>query len=282
MKTILVPALMVIGLLTLPCHGQEAAIEFVRVKIPGFPHVNDSPQAGPGAEIRLTLAAQTGDDFYDGGGLDSQSELHLSGTVTETGATTETTRADLGRLKFVRPLPEGFHLEVYESTSPLKKGLLRRKDAELYSSTFAYKVLVFGADNRVINAWDLTDFFHPILEMNTADVVGPILYFDANYNGYSRITKEKTGYLVAFDVLKGEVLWTSPALTASYRGFVVFGDHIATGYGFTAEPDFLYLLNRHSGAVVQKERLNSAPERLAVKGNRVFVKCYEGSYVFEF
>ena len=45
----------------------------------------------------------------------------------------------------------------------------------------------------------------------------------------------------------GRVLWQSPSLVANADGFAVVGDVIVTGYGFTAEPDYLYALDRQNG-----------------------------------
>ena len=55
---------------------------------------------------------------------------------------------------------------------------------------------------------------------------------------------------------------------------------LITGYGFTAEPDFLYLLNRGNGAVHQTVPLRSGPEFLALKQTALFVRTYNTDSVF--
>ncbi len=65
------------------------------------------------------------------------------------------------------------------------------------------------------------------------------------------------------------------------RNFAVSGDALIAGYGFTAEPDWLYVLDRKTGAVVQKLRLASGPEYVIARGDRVFVRCYNTDYVFK-
>ena len=281
MKALIVPVLLLLGCLATPCHAEEPRVEAVRVKNPGFPHV-DKSLPGAEAKMKMKLVGQTGDDLYDGGGRLAQNELNVPDAGPGHAADAGLTRTEYGNLKFFRPLPDGCHLAIYESSAPLGSGLLKKNDAAIYDKDYSYVAVILDRSNKTTKVYDLGEFFPLILEMGTAEVVGNILYFDSNYNGYADITKSKTGYLVAFDLLKGVALWTSPALTSSYNGFVVVNDHIIAGYGFTAEPDFLYVLNRHSGEVVQKEKLKTGHERFAVKGNRVYVKCYNINYVFEF
>jgi hypothetical protein len=76
------------------------------------------------------------------------------------------------------------------------------------------------------------------------------------------------------------VLWRSRPLVANAASFIVVGDVLITGYGFTAEPDFLYLLNRRSGAVIQTIPLRSGPEYLALKKDVLLVRTYNTDAVF--
>ena len=57
-------------------------------------------------------------------------------------------------------------------------------------------------------------------------------------------------------------LWRSKALVANAQTFAVTPDYLLTGYGFTAEPDYLYLLDRRTGRVVERLSLPSGPERI--------------------
>jgi hypothetical protein len=68
---------------------------------------------------------------------------------------------------------------------------------------------------------------------------------------------------------------------AGASNFIVRDRVIVTGYGFTSEPDFLYLLDRRDGSVVQRVRLRSAPEWILARGDRLYVRCYDTNYVFE-
>ena len=66
--------------------------------------------------------------------------------------------------------------------------------------------------------------------------------------------------------------------------FIVKGDAIISGYGFTAEKDHLYILNlnKSNGRIVQRVSVCSAPDFLVEKGGRLFARTYNTDYVFKF
>jgi len=113
-----------------------------------------------------------------------------------------------------------------------------------------------------------------------ADEAGGLVYVSNFHSTYAKSSGGHNGYLSAIDLRTQKVRWRSRPLVCNSRNFVVHGDAILTGYGFTAEPDFLYVLNRHTGAVVQTVKLKSGPEYILVKGAHVFVRCYDTDYVF--
>ena len=56
---------------------------------------------------------------------------------------------------------------------------------------------------------------------------------------------------------------------------MLLGDTIVSGYGFTAEPDYLYAIDRRTGHVTGRILLPSAPERIARHGNVLTVDTYD-------
>ena len=54
---------------------------------------------------------------------------------------------------------------------------------------------------------------------------------------------------------------------------------IVAGYGFTAEPDFLYLLDRRTGRVLDRLAVPSAPEVIKLRGDRLHVRTYDRQVV---
>jgi hypothetical protein len=73
-------------------------------------------------------------------------------------------------------------------------------------------------------------------------------------------------------------IWRSPALVGN-AGTFVDGGYIVSSYGFTAEPDFLYLLDRRTGKVLDSLSVPSAPEIIKLRGKRLHVRTYDHQVV---
>jgi outer membrane protein assembly factor BamB len=116
-------------------------------------------------------------------------------------------------------------------------------------------------------------------ELTWARQVGKTLYVSHTHLTYASATRGRNAYITAIDVETHEILWRSPALVANSRTFVVAGDLIVSGYGFTAEPDYLYLLSRRTGKVLDRLSVPSAPEVIKLRGNRVHVRTYDRDVV---
>lgn len=185
-----------------------------------------------------------------------------------------------GKLKFFRSSGD-LHVAIYEEVKPRADAKTEKGMSSIYDKEFNYTAVLFSDDYQPEKLF-LLEAFHPgILEMGDAHLVGPILYFDCNYNGYAKIAKRKTGYLVAFDLKKEKVLWTSRSLTSSWRGFIVLHDAVISGYGFTEEKDALFVHNRFTGKRWLKVKLKSAHEYLIPKGDKLYVRTYDMNYVYQ-
>lgn len=114
-----------------------------------------------------------------------------------------------------------------------------------------------------------------------AHVENDILYVIASYPGYAREVGGKTGYLAALELKTGKLLWqTGPRVANSYN-LALGSDFLICGYGFTAEPDYLFVVDKKTGRTVQRIFVKSAPEHIALEGNQLFVRCYNMDYVFK-
>ncbi|HEY3247773.1 MAG TPA: hypothetical protein VGK88_05730 [bacterium] len=109
---------------------------------------------------------------------------------------------------------------------------------------------------------------------------GGVLYVSNFHRTYARSSKGLNGYITAIDLTKGTISWRSRPLVINANNFVVAGEVVIAGYGFTAEPDFLYLLNRANGTVIQTVPLRSGPEYLALRKDTLFVRTYNTDAVF--
>lgn len=146
---------------------------------------------------------------------------------------------------------------------------------------------VVGADARTQElryAFDFRAFTQPpnrgeFEPVTWAREAAGVLYVSNSHLTYASQTKGRNAYLSAIDLETTRTLWRSPALVANSRTFVVTGDLIVAGYGFTAEPDFLYLLDRRTGKVLDRLAVPSAPEIVRLRGSMLHVQTYDRQVV---
>jgi hypothetical protein len=116
-------------------------------------------------------------------------------------------------------------------------------------------------------------------EIQWAAFAGGVLYVETAHLTYARSSGERNAYVTAIDLKGRKVLWRSPALVANARTFVLLGTVLVTGYGFTAEPDYLFLLDRKTGKLVDRLPLPSGPEYVLSKRSRLYVRTYDHDLV---
>lgn len=143
----------------------------------------------------------------------------------------------------------------------------------------AYRI----ADARDTSLWAPLDAKH-VPKFNALSGIvrdGAIVYASLQFNGYAKEIGRRGNLVVALDLAKHTVLWTSPDLVSNASMFVR-GPYLVTGYGFTAEPDFVYVLDRATGKVVQKLKVPTGPAEMAVTAERLYVRTYDGYSIFRF
>lgn len=155
----------------------------------------------------------------------------------------------------------------------------------LYREMYGAPSCTLGEDgncNFFVRAWDrcgepmwahrLNDFMSrpDRLEVQDLRVDDRVVYFNEACQSYSKEAGGKCSALVALDPQAGEVLWRTTDLVSN-NAFIVQGDYLITGYGFTAEPDFLYVVRRSDGEVVHRTKLATAHERLRVEEDAVLI-----------
>ena len=102
-----------------------------------------------------------------------------------------------------------------------------------------------------------------------------VLYTETAHSTYAKSSYGLNAYLNAVDLKTKKLRWRSPALVANAGNFVLLGDTIVAGYGFTSEPDYLYAVDRRTGRVQGRLLLPSSPERIARHGNVLTVDTYD-------
>ncbi|MEO0190497.1 MAG: hypothetical protein ABIL18_05910, partial [candidate division WOR-3 bacterium] len=137
-----------------------------------------------------------------------------------------------------------------------------RQIIKLEEFTIHYKITLLVCDNSLSEvkfAYDMEQLFPGEYEAHQYEMVGNFLYFNSTTNTYASLSNYKTAYLICLDVKNGKIVWVTPPLTSN-QDFAVYKDVIFCGYGFTDEDDFLFVVNRYTGEIIQKIKLDSAPE----------------------
>ena len=147
----------------------------------------------------------------------------------------------------------------------------------------------FGPRGGLKYAFDLRSFGFPPKarvpraygpqEVVWARQLGRTLVVQTNHLGYASDSGGRNGYLTGIDVDTGAVRWRSPALVANARNFAVAHGLVVSGYGFTAEKDWLYLVDPANGKVRDRLALPSAAERITLRGDLIVVRCYDARVV---
>jgi hypothetical protein len=112
-----------------------------------------------------------------------------------------------------------------------------------------------------------------------ASVEGGVLYVSNFHRTYARSSRGSNAYVTAIDLAGHKLLWRSPPLVSNTNTFMRIDDAIVTGYGFTAEPDFVYVVDKRTGTTRQRIAVRSGPEYVLRRGDRVFVRTYDTDYV---
>ncbi len=108
-----------------------------------------------------------------------------------------------------------------------------------------------------------------------------ILYVSHRHRTYAESSQGMNGYLTAIDLNTNNILWRSKPLVCNAENFVIIDRVIICGYGFTAEPDYLYLIDKQNGEILQQINVKTAPDYIIPKDNKLFVRTYDTNYVFE-
>ncbi len=106
-----------------------------------------------------------------------------------------------------------------------------------------------------------------------------ILYFNAACQSYSKESSGLCSSLYAVYPTAKERLWKSEYLVSN-NIFIIDGDRIIAGYGFTAEPDYLFIVDRATGNILNKKKLDTAHSYMEIAGDTLKVITYNKLYIF--
>lgn len=113
-----------------------------------------------------------------------------------------------------------------------------------------------------------------------AEVVDGVLFVSHAHRTYAESSGGQNAYVSAITLATGDVLWRSDPLVSNSRNFVLHDGWIITGYGFTAEDDFIYVLDTHDGTIAKKVKVKSGPDYFVIKDGELHVRTYDTDYRF--
>ena len=146
-------------------------------------------------------------------------------------------------------------------------------------------------DGTSIAGLDFTDYMYaPNLveadkeyvdeRVHDVKIVDDILYVSIFHYTYAE-SAPSNAYITAISLEDYSVIWKSQPLVCNSLNFEIVNDVIICGYGFTAEDDYLYQLDRLSGCVLEQYVLKSKPDYIIYKDGKLYVRTYNTNYVME-
>ena len=109
---------------------------------------------------------------------------------------------------------------------------------------------------------------------------GDVLYVATGHRTYANSSGGVNAFISALDVKTGKLLWQSPSLVSNAENFLLYKGWIIAGYGFTAEPDFLFVLDQKTGKKVKKIKVKSGPDFILERDGTLYVRTYNTNYEF--
>lgn len=161
----------------------------------------------------------------------------------------------------------------------------RRNRAErpisIFKDNYTYTIVFFrpaGSGLQAKWALDLRDLFPGVLEMDDLQMsFDGSVYVNANYLSYAKEVDGKTAYLYGIDVDSAKTMWRSKPLR-SRNEFAIVGNLIVSGYGFTAEKDYLYVIEARSGNELHEQPIKSGHDWVRWVNEELIVRTYGYDY----
>lgn len=133
--------------------------------------------------------------------------------------------------------------------------------------------------------WDMNinkyfPYEHP-LEVQDIKFDGSNLFFNAACISYASESGYKCSSLICIDPVSKKIKWNTPDLTSNGI-FILYEDIVISSYGFWDEKDYLFIIEKLTGHIINKIALESLCEYLEIKNDFLFAIDYQKNvYKFE-
>ena len=175
-------------------------------------------------------------------------------------------------------------------TSPLYWDEAYYYNVENYDGRLTLRVSDGETDLPLV-AFDLSGFLNPpdtgnsgFEEFTETEVlyqkaVNNILYVALGHRTYAA-AQPHTGYILAIDMETGKLLWKSEEQVMNAYNFILGKDTLIAGYGFTDEPDYIYVLDLHTGKILEQRKVATGPNYFIETDDALYVLTYNTAYTY--
>lgn len=106
-----------------------------------------------------------------------------------------------------------------------------------------------------------------------------VLYVATAHNTYAG-SSPHTAYVTAVDLTDFHVIWKTEPLMCNAYSFEILCDALVCGYGFTAEDDFLNIIDLGTGKLWEQIPIKSMASYIIWKDDTLYVRTYDTDYMF--
>ena len=117
-------------------------------------------------------------------------------------------------------------------------------------------------------------------KVRDAKIRNGVLYVSISHLTYAE-SAPSNAYIMAISLADSRITWKSEPLVCNSYNFEIVDDIIFTGYGFTAEPDYLFQIDRLTGTMLEQYKINSRADYIICKDDKLYVRTYDTDYVLE-
>lgn len=186
-----------------------------------------------------------------------------------------------GTPSYVPRQQDSLDLFIADSTGTGWLAFYKGQCGTAISDVCDYTAALFGPNGDALWMLDLNRYLSGdrYLEIQDLRYHDGALYFNEACATYSREAEGQCSSLLRIDPQAGEVTWRTPPLTSN-NIFIVHDPYIIAGYGFTKEPDSLYLVSQKSGSILARAGLDTAHQYLEMQNDRLYVITQNSLYTF--
>lgn len=113
-----------------------------------------------------------------------------------------------------------------------------------------------------------------------AKIADDVLYVSTGHNTYAE-SSPQTAYITAISMKDYQVLWKSQPLVCNSYNFEIISGAIVCGYGFTAEDDYLYILDAKTGKIWDTIPIPTKADYIIKKDDLLYVRTYDMDMKYE-